>query len=220
MRNRALSGVLYAEDFDMPLAVVAPPPPVEPIVVEPTFSLTELRQATERAEQDGRELERHAADQCVSAIRADALVRVLDALNAGQADRARLMTEVATATAGTLRAMVAAVMPAFAASRGHDEARALLGVLLPSMSHEPRLTIRAHPTLLEGLREDMTGILEDSPATVDWIGSNSMQPGDISIRWQDGMLIRDTQNLCTQVQNLIMPDLAPIEASKETHDGE
>ncbi|WP_419727864.1 hypothetical protein [Lichenicola sp.] len=219
MRNHALSGVIYAEDFDMPVAAVAPPLPVEPIVVEPTFSLTELRQATERAEQDGRELERHAVELGVSAIRADALVRVSDALNAGQSDRARVMADAATATAGVLLGMVAAVLPAFAASRGHDEARALLGLLLPTMSHEPRLTIRAHPTLLEGLREDMTTILEDSPVMVDWIGSNSMQPGDISIRWQDGMLMRDTQALCTQVQELIMPALAPMDAPQETYDG-
>lgn len=227
MRHRSLSGVLYAEDFDAPLpaATALPAPPPSPVVVEPSFSLTDLRQATEKAEQDGRELERHAAELGMTARKADALVRVADALGTARTDLSRIATEAATATTDTLLAMVAAVLPSFAASQGRDEVQALLRLLVPAMCREPRLTIRVHPSLLEILREDTTGLLVDGHAVIDWIGSDSMLPGDVSVRWQDGIMVRDTNALCTRVRDLIMPAVRPADSPrsiplKEHHDGE
>lgn len=229
MRHRSLSGVLYAEDFDAPVpaATALPAPPSSPVVlvVEPSFSLTDLRQATEKAEQEGRELERHAAELGITARRADALVRVADALGTARTDLSRIATEAATATADTLLAMVAAVLPSFAASQGHDEVQALLCLLVPAMCREPRLTVRVHPSLLESLREDATGLLVDGHAVIDWIGSDSMLPGDVSVRWQNGIMVRDTTALCTRVRDLIMPAVRPADSPrstplKEHHDGE
>lgn len=225
MRHRSLSGVLYAEDFDAPLpaAIASPVPP--PVVVEPSFSLTELRCATKKAEQEGREIERHEAELGMTARKADALVRVADALGAARKDLSRIATEEAAATAHTLLAMVAAVLPSFSASHGHDEVQALLRLLLPAMCHQPRLTIRVHPSLLEALQKDVTGLLDDGPAVIDWVGSTSMLPGDVTVRWQDGIMVRDTNALCTRVRDLIMPvvgtaDYSPKETAEEPRDGE
>ena len=222
-----MSGVLYAEDFDAPvpaeIALPVPPPP--PVVVEPSFSLIDLRHATEKAEREGRELERHDAELGMTARKADALVRVADALVTARKDLSRIATEAAAATADTLLAMVAAVLPSFSASHGHDEVQALLRLLLPAMCHEPRLTVRVHPSLLEALQEDATGLLDDGHAVIDWVGSNSMLPGDVSVRWQDGIMVRDTNALCTRVRDLIMPAVRPTEnhpigPAEETQNGE
>ncbi|MGI4745131.1 MAG: hypothetical protein ACRYGI_14805 [Janthinobacterium lividum] len=227
MRHRSLSGVLYAEDFDAPVpAATAPPvPPSLPVVVEPSFSLIDLRRATEKAEQEGRELERHEAELGMTARKADALVRVADALGTARKDLSRIAMEAAAATADTLLAMVAAVLPSFSATRGHDEVQALLRLLLPAMCHEPHLTVRVHPSLLEALREETIGLLDDGRAVVDWVGSNGMLPGDVSVRWQDGIMVRDTNALCTRVRDLIMPaarpmDYPPIDTAEETQNGE
>lgn len=220
-----LSGVLYAEDFDMPEpartapAAVPPPPPSEPIVIEPTFSLADLRHAAEHAQEQGRAQERRDAEQNANALKADALGRIADALNQARAEAARIAADAAAAVAETALAAVAAVLPTFARQRGRDEAAALLGLLLPAMSHEPRLSIRVHPSMLEGLREEMASLLQDGPAVVEWLGSESMLPGDISVRWQDGMMVRDAGALCARVAALIMPGLQ-TGTTKETNHGQ
>lgn len=225
MRHHSLSGVLYAEDFDAPLPVATAPQVPPPVVVEPSFSLIDLRHATEKAEQEGRELERHEAELGMTARKADALVRVADALGTARSDLSRIATEAATATADTLLAMVATMLPSFSASRGHGEVQALLRLLLPAMCHEPRLTVRVHPSLLEELREEAIGLLDDGHGVIDWIGSNNMLPGDVSVRWQDGIMVRDTNALCTKVRDLIMPAVGPaeyaqIDTAQETQDAE
>lgn len=223
MQHHTHSGVLYAEDFDAPepTSAAAPPPPApEPVVLEPTFSLTDLRRAAERAQQEGRTLERQEAELDAAARRTEALMRIADALNQARSDTARIATEAATATVETMLAMVATVLPAFARTRGQDEAGTLLGLLLPAMSHEPRLTIRVHPTLIEGLRQELASLLEDSSAAVEWLGSETMQPGDVTVRWENGTMVRDVRALCAQVAALVMPGSAQIDTTQETHDGQ
>ena len=219
-----LSGVLYAEDFDMPEPTLTPspaaPPVPEPIKLEPTFSLADLRHAAARAQEEGRALERHDTELNVAALKAEALGRIADALNQARADAGRIAADAAAATAETVLAAVAAVLPEFARSRGQDEAAALLRLLLPAMSHEPRLSIRAHPSMIEGLRQETAALLQDGPTAVDWLGSETLPPGDIGIRWRDGMMVRDVAALCAQVAALVMPGGARVNPTKETNDGQ
>lgn len=221
MTNRAFAGVLYAEDFDAPEPVVVPvpEPPRPPIVIEPTFSLADLRRASDQAQEEGRVLERREAVVHENRRQADALVRIADALELARTELAGLAASAASATAETLFAMVGVVLPAFAAARGHDELQALLTLLLPAMQHEPRLTIRVQPSLLDGLREAAAPLLEDGPALVDWIAAETMLPGDITVRWQDGLMMRDTRALCAQVRALVMPDSKSIRHTEDDHDG-
>lgn len=223
MQNHAHSGVLYAEDFDAPepapaaaAAALAP----EPVVIEPTFSLTDLNRAAERAQQEGRTLERREAELDAAARRTEALMRIADALSQTRSDTARIAAEAATATVETMLAMVATVLPTFARTHGQDEAGTLLRLLLPAMSHEPRLTIRVHPALIEGLRREMATLLEDSSAAVEWVGSDAMQPGDVTVRWENGTMVRDVRALCTRVAALVMPGITQTDTIQETCDGQ
>ncbi len=219
------SGVLYAEDFDMPEpartapAAAPPPPPPEPIVLEPTFSLADLRHAAKHAQEQGRAQERQDTELNANALKADALGRIADALNQARSEAARIAADAAAAVAETALAAVAAMLPAFARQRGQDEAAALLRLLLPAMSHEPRLSIRVHPSMLEDLRQEMTPLLQDGPTVVEWLESEAVRPGDISVRWQDGMMVRDVGVLCARVVALIMPDMQ-TETIKETNHGQ
>lgn len=211
MRSHALSGVLYAEDFDAPEPVVtalteAPPVQAEPVIIEPTFSLIDLQRASERARQEERALTRQQGERDAAALQTQALVQLADALSQARAEAARVASEAAEATAQTLLAMIAAVLPAFATSHGHAEAAALLHLILPAMINEPRLTVRAHPSLIRGLQHETAAVLEAGPITVEWIGSHTMSPGDVTVRWQDGLMVRDTNTLCAQVRALIMPE--------------
>ncbi len=219
MRSHSLSGVLYAEDFDAPEPMsappAAPPMPAEPVVIEPTFSLIDLQRATERARQEERMAARQQAEQDAAVLRTQALVQLADAVAQSRSEAARIVAEAAEATAQTLLATIAALLPAVAAAHGQAEAAALLRLLLPAMANEPRLTVRAHPALLAGLRQETRTLLEAGNTVVEWTGSETMLPGDIVVRWQDGSMIRDTNALCAQVQALLVPETR-MNARQET----
>ncbi len=210
MRSHSLSGVLYAEDFDAPEPVAAPraapPAPAEPVVIEPTFSLTDLQRATERARQEERMAARQQAEQDAAVLRTQALVQLADAVSQSRAEAARIAAEAAEATAQTLLATVAALLPALSAAHGQAEAAALLRLLLPAMANEPRLTVRAHPALVASLRQETGTLLEAGNTVVEWIGSETMPLGDIAVRWQDGCMIRDTNALWAEVHALLVPE--------------
>ena len=212
MRSHSLSGVLYAEDFDAPEPVAAAPAAAavraetraEPVVIEPTFSLTELQLATERARQEERMATRQQAEQDAAALRTQALVQLADAVAQARTEAARIAAEAAEATAHTLLAAVAARLPTLSAAHGEAEAAALLRLLLPAMANEPRLTVRAHPALAASLRQETKALLEDGGTVVEWIVSETMSPGDVVVRWQDGFMIRDTNALCAEVRALLV----------------
>ena len=209
MRSYSPSGVLYAEDFDAPepaVATKAPLPQAEPIVVEPTFSLADLRRAAERAQEEGRASARREAELAVNVRRADALAEIAALLRQSRNELSAVALQSASATADTILAVVASLLPVFARSQARDELAALLRLLLPAMSHEPSLTIRVHPSLIDGLHDDLTDLLEDAQTSVSWIGADNMIQGDLSVRWNGGMMIRDMTTLCSQVAALVMPE--------------
>ncbi len=211
-RSHSLSGVLYAEDFDAPEPVAAPratsPKPVsaEPVVIEPTFSLADLQRATERARQEERMAARQQAEQDAAVLRTQALVQLADAVAQSRSEAARVAAEAAEATAQTLLATVAALLPALSATHSQAEAAALLRLLLPAMANEPRLTVRAHPALVAGLRQETRGLLEAGSTVVEWIDSETMALGDIVVRWQNGRMIRDTDALCAEIHALLVSE--------------
>ena len=208
MRSQSLSGVLYAEDFDAPEPVRAQPAeapvPVEPVVIEPTFSLTDLQRAAERARQEERMAARQQAERDATALRTQAMVQLADAVSQSRSEAARIVAEAAEATARTVLATVAALLPTVSAIHGHTEAAALLRLLLPAMANEPRLTIRAHPALLASLRQDTRALLDGGTTVVDWIAIETMSPCDLTARWQDGGMIRDTGALCDALRALLV----------------
>ena len=216
MRSHSLTGVLYAEDFDAPEPVPAEPVVIEPVVIEPTFSLTDLQRASERARQEERMAARQQAEQDAAVLRTQTLVQLADAVAQSRSEAARIAVEAAEAMVQTLLATVAALLPAASAAHGQAEAAALLRLLLPAMANEPRLTVRAHPALLASLRQETRTLLEAGNTVVEWIGSETMRPGDIAVRWQDGSMIRDTNALCAEVHALLVPETTTTNMRQET----
>ena len=224
MRPYSPSGVLNAEDFDAQEPVVAPVKAptlqIEPIVVEPTFSLADLRRAAERAQEEGRLQARRDAELEANLRRNEALAAIGVLLRQTKDELMAVALSSASATADTVLAMVASLLPALARSRAQDEAAALLRLLLPAMSHEPSLTVRAHPALIDNLRDDLSSLLDDAQTAVSWVGSDTMLQGDLSVRWSGGAMRRDSAALCSQIAALVMPQKIPADLSQESHDGQ
>jgi flagellar assembly protein FliH len=213
--RRFIPGVLYAEDFDLPDRPASEQekasPVASPVILEPTFSLTELQRAAEHALEEGRALERRTTEAMIDTRRLDALCQIGEALRTGKAQCVEAVTVNAVATARAVLAAVAALLPALAASQALPEVRTLVELLLPAMENEPRLQIRIHPDLIAALRNDLESAAIVESITLDWVGVEAMKPGDVLVKWEGGLMVRDTRSICNQILAILLPNVsAPV----------
>ena len=208
--SSAISGVLYAEDFDEPLLPAArggsdPAPAIaEPELIEPLFSLDELRVATEEAHENGREVERRAAALSNETRRGAALAALAEQIALTRAQCAEQIEQALDAIAGTTLSLLAAALPALCAARAPDELRAMLRRVLPPARQAPELQIRVHPSLREAIERETAALLDGSAARVAWMNSAKLLPGDIEISWQNGAALRDTAATCAAIRNTVL----------------
>ena len=206
----SISGVLYAEDFDEPTSpradvrTVGPLPPSEPEFVSPSFSLDELRAATDHAHAEGREAERSAAAHALDTQRNAVLTILAEQLSATQQQARRSVEEALDAIAQTALSLLAVALPALCADHAEDELRSLLRRLLPPTRQFPELHIRIHPSLREAIEDETSSVLEGSGTQVTWTESIKLAPGDIAIAWQNGGALRDTAATCSDVAKAIL----------------
>ena len=142
-------GRLFAEDFDRP--ETAP----EPEAVEPVYSAGDLAAARDAAWQDGREagLKEAAATDAAATHRAtEALVEQFPMACDAPASRAEQWAE---AIARLLLDSLAAAFPALCARYGDAEVRSIVRSVLPALSQEPTVTVRAHPRTASAVRQEI-----------------------------------------------------------------
>ena len=206
----AVSGVLYAEDFDEPAArqeaprSAGPKPVVEPEFIPPSFSLVELRAATDQAHEEGRLAERSTMADALTAQRNAALTNLAEQLCVTQQQSRQIVEEALDGIAQTVLSLLTVALPALCASRAEDELRALLRRLLPPIRQLPDLHIRIHPSVREAVENETIMILDGSGTQVIWTESAKLAPGDIAIAWQNGGALRDTAATCTGIRNAIL----------------
>jgi flagellar biosynthesis/type III secretory pathway protein FliH len=208
-------GALFAEDFDLPAAV----PEAE--VIEPVFSLGDLAGARAAALREGRVAglaEAAAGDAAATrrAIEAIAL-QLADARDAAAA----LAEQTADAIARLLLDCLARALPAFCAHHGEAEVRAIVRSVLPALTQEQAITVRANPQIAPAIMHEMGGLDPELTARVQIVACDEMAPGDVRIAWRNGAAIRDAAALWEQVATILAPagllrTSAPI---RETVDG-
>ena len=214
MRNQkllhAVSGVLYAEDFDEPLLQSVRKSPAgvvaasEPEIIVPSFSLEELRAATEQAHEEGAETTRRSVEHASAAQRNTAIATLSEQLAATQKQSAQAVEQALDALASTTLSLLAVALPALCAGHAEGELRALLQRLLPPMRQTPELQIRVHPDLREAIENETGAILEGSGTRVTWINSTRLAPGDITVAWQNGSALRDTATTCAAIRDAVL----------------
>lgn len=209
----AISGVLYAEDFDDPMPRVVVPSrsnaaavatPVTPEVIAPRFSLDELRAATEQAHQEGRTLERAAAEHSETAARNMALAVLGEQLRLAQEQSARVMEQSMAAIACTTMSLLTAALPSLCVAHAEDELRVLLRRVLPAARQLSELHIRINPSLRPMVESETALLLEGSGTQVSWTETTKLAPGDIAITWQSGSAIRDTEACCRSIRDAVL----------------
>jgi hypothetical protein len=213
-RSRNL-GALFDEDFDTPDA--AP----EPEVIEPVFSASELAGAREAAWREGQAagLQEAAAGDAAATRRA--VENIATQLKA-EADASAVQAEKsAEAIAGLLLGSLATAFPALCARYGEAEVRAIARAVLPALSLEPAITVRANPRTSAALAQEIARLDPDLAAHVRTASCDAMPPGDVHIAWHNGSAVRDAAALWEQVAAVLVPaGLLRADAMiKETVDG-
>jgi hypothetical protein len=187
MRN-----LLYEEDFDAP----PPAPPPEPASeVEappgpPPITPADVELACAEAVATARTLWARELD----AERLDAVRALAAGLDRLQGEVAAQVERVAEPLARAVLGMVAAALPELCRAHGEAEARALLRRVAPIVAGSGPLVVRAHASMLEGLRGELAELDEDVLARVE-LRAATLPPGDLRLSWPDGSVSRDAAAL-------------------------
>jgi flagellar biosynthesis/type III secretory pathway protein FliH len=192
-------GKLFAEDFDVP--EVAP----DPAVIEPVYSASELTAARDAAWRDG-----HEAGLQDAAASDDAATRQAIAVFAEQfaaeCEAATARSEQsAEAIARLLLDSLAAIFPTLCVRYGDTEVRAIVRTVLPALTQEPAITVRANPRTARALTQEIARLDPDLAEHVQAVDCDAMSPGDVRIAWHNGTATRDSAALWQQVAAVLAP---------------
>jgi len=213
--HMASIGALFAEDFDLPPRASAPAP------VEPVYSASDLDAARAAAWHEGHDAGLHEAGDGDTAATRQAMTAIAEQLARERATAATQAEQSAEAIARLLLDSLAATFPVLCARHGDAEARALLGAVLPALTQEPSISVRAHPRTATSLAREIARQDPDLAAHVQTIECDAMPPGDVRIAWHNGSATRDAAALWQQVAAVLVPaGLLRADATiRETVDG-
>jgi len=192
--SRPASVILFDEDFDRPEG---------PEVIEPVYSAAELYTAKEEAAREAREIALAEAESTTRSRAGEALAAIAAQLADARDAAASLTEQSAEAVARLLMRCFATALPALSARHGGAELTALLRALLPTLRHEPSITVRVHPDLVAPLTEEYAALDHDAAARVRLISTAAMRPGDAQIAWDRGNASRDTAALWQQIESIL-----------------
>jgi hypothetical protein len=206
---------LFAEDFDLPAGVA------ESKTVEPVFSADELAAARDAAWHDGYSAGLHRAAEGEAAATRQAISAIAEQF-AAECDAAAKRAEAAAeAIARLLLDSLAAAFPALCARYGDAEARAVVRAVVPALTQEPMIAVRANPHTAATLAREIARLEPDLAAHIQTVECEAMPPGDVRIGWRSGSATRDAAALWEQVAVVLAPAglLGAETAIKETIDG-
>ena len=209
-------GTLFAEDFDMPEA--AP----EPEVIEPVFSAGELAAARDAAWREGHDAGLQDAATSDAAATRQAIAAFAEQF-ATECEAATARAEQsAEAIARLLLDSLAAIFPTLCARYGDAEVRAIVRTVLPALTQEPTIAVRAHPHTVRALTQEIARLDPDLAAHVQAVDCDAMSPGDVRIAWHNGTATRDAAALWQQVAAVLAPAglLRADAAIRETVNGD
>ena len=211
-------GTLFAEDFDRPQADAA-----EPEAPEPVFSAADLAAARTAAWREG-----NAAGLADTAANDDAATRravesiAVQFAAAGEAAVAHA-EQSADAIARLLLDSLAAAFPTLCACYGEAEVQAIVRSVLPALTQEPSVTVRANPLTAPAIMREIGRLDPDLGARVRIVECDAMTPGDVRIAWRNGAAVRDAAALWEQVAAVLAPAgllRAGAMMMRETADGD
>ena len=194
--------LLFDEDFDLP---VARPPPPEPEIIEPVFSLAELEDARAAAARAARETTLTECETSAMAAARGALDTIAAEIAAARETFALTAEQAAEGIARLLLDCFAAAFPALSARHGSDEIAAVLREILPALRHEPKVVVRVSPHIAAAMTAEIERMDPDLIAHVRVVATDAIGPEDARIAWEHGSAIRDTAALWSNIESILAP---------------
>ncbi len=197
----AAAGILYAEDFDdeNQAETAASHPAPEPEVIEPVFTAAEL----EAARADARAIGRAEAERGVAASRLQVLQLIASGMTEAREEAHHIAEQAAEAVARCTLTSLAACLPALCAQHGADELRALIRVVLPALTNEPRITVKLHPHMVAVVRDEIASLEIEAADRITLQPSEAIAPGDARVGWSDGSAGRHAARAQAAVENAL-----------------
>jgi flagellar assembly protein FliH len=216
---RAAPRILFEEDFTPPRlasdAARRPPESApEPIVVAPSFSEAELEEARRAAFREGKDAGRTAARAEAEAAGQAALSAIAAALErtAQAADAA--IAESAEGAVRLVLGMLAALHPSLSRALAEADIAAMLSMLLPQLSAEPRLSLRLCPPLAEKLAPRLRELADAAgfQGEISVRPDPAIAPDGATLSWSAGAALRDPPSL----HQALLDSLGPLGLSPLT----
>ena len=209
-------GTLFAEDFDVPEVV----PDAE--VIEPVYSVSELTAAREAAWREGHDAGSQDAATSDAAATHQAIVAFAEQFATECVAATARAEESAEAIARLLLDSLAAIFLTLCVRYGDAEVRAIVRTVLPALTQEPTIAVRAHPHTVRALTQEIARLDPDLATHVQAVDCDTMSPGDVRIAWHNGTATRDAAALWQQVAAILAPAglLRADAAIRETVNGD
>jgi flagellar biosynthesis/type III secretory pathway protein FliH len=193
--------LLFDEDFDLP-PHSAPP---DPEVIEPLFTLAELRAAQEEAARESREATLTEVHDSAMMKTSRALASIAEQLTAARDEDEATAEQSSNAIVRLLFDCFATAFPALSERLGAGEAAALLRHILPAMHREPKITVRVSPHIVEAMEREIGSLDPDLAAHVRLVATDAVVSGDAQVTWEHGSATRDAASLWNQIENILAP---------------
>jgi flagellar biosynthesis/type III secretory pathway protein FliH len=193
-------GALFAEDFDMPATAAT-----DSAAADPVYSACELAAAREAAWRSGHDAGLREAAAGDAAATAAAVRAVAERFAAEGNLAAAHVEQSAEAIARLLLDSLAAMFPALCARYGEPEVRAVVRAVLPALTQEPAITIRANPVTAVAVSQEVARLDPELAAHVQLAKCDAMPPGDVRIAWHNGAATRDAAALWQEVAAILAP---------------
>jgi hypothetical protein len=205
-------GVLFIEDFDLPARAPvacendpADPEVIAPDVIAPMFDAAELEAARAASWDEGHAAGRAAQAEADAAGLRRAVVALSAEFGAARETAALIAESAAEEIARLLLASLASVFPMLCAGHGAAEAAAVVRAVLPALSEEPEIGLRANPHTAPALLAEIERIDPDLARRVRLTHTDALAPGDVRIAWRDGVAVRDASALWREVAAVLIP---------------
>jgi flagellar biosynthesis/type III secretory pathway protein FliH len=200
--SRGSGVLLFDEDFDVPAPTESEQ---EPEVIEPLYTLAELKAAREDAAREGREAALSDLDGSTTTAANKALTSIAEQIALARAEAVSVMEQSSEAITRLLLTCFATAFPALGARHGASEAAALVREILPALQHEPKISVRVNPHIADAITQEIQAFDADLAARVRLVPTDALSPGDARVTWESGAAARDMDSLWKQIENILAP---------------
>jgi flagellar biosynthesis/type III secretory pathway protein FliH len=198
--SRGSGVLLFDEDFDVPSPSGSEQ---EPEVIEPLYTLAELKAAREDAAREGREAALSELDGSATTAANRALTSIAEQIALARTESVSVSEQSSEAITRLLLTCFATAFPALSARHGASEAAALVREILPALQNEPKISVRVNPHIVAAITQEMQAFDADLAARVRLVPTDALGLGDARVTWDSGTAMRNTESLWKQIEDIL-----------------